>query len=101
MQPAAARDGEGILSEIKSQVELACLGVAQNVQNAQTKSGVKDTYTQYWIDDLIGRARQLRKNRPERTATDIQQELLAWVHAHHSDIYNPFLTLAGEYCLKS
>lgn len=79
---------------------MACLGVAQNVQIEQTKSGVKDSYTQYWIDDLIGRARHLRKAHPERLGTDIQRELLGWVNAHQSDIYNPFLTLTGESCLK-
>lgn len=82
--------------DVKSQVELACLGIAQNVQNQQTKNGVKDAYTQFWIDDLIARARILRKNHPERTPLDIQAELLTWVHEHKSEIYNPFLTLDGE-----
>jgi hypothetical protein len=81
--------------DVKFQVELACLGIAQNVQNQQTKNGVKDAYTQSWIDDLITRARLLRKNHPERTTLDIQTELLTWVHEHKTDIYNPFLTLDG------
>ena len=61
----------------------------------QTKTGIKDAYTQYWIEDLIGRARKLRKDHPERTAADIQNELLSWVDAHEGDVYNPFLTLNG------
>lgn len=81
--------------DVKSQVELACLGIAQNVQNQQTKNGIKDGYTQLWIDDLIAHARILRKDHPGRTALDIQAELLTWVHEHKSDIYNPFLTLDG------
>lgn len=79
---------------------MACLGIAQNVQNQQTKNGVKDAYTQFWIDDLIARARILRKSHPERTPLDIQAELLTWVHEHKSDIYNPFLTLDGECFLE-
>ena len=75
---------------------MACLGITQNVQNQQTENGVKDAYTQFWIDDLIARARILHKKHPERTPLDIQAELLAWVHEHKSDIYNPFLTLDGE-----
>jgi hypothetical protein len=75
---------------------LACLGVAQNVQNQQTEKGIKDSYTQFWIDDLIARARVLRKDHPEQTTADIQTELLSWVHENKSDIYNPFLTLDGE-----
>lgn len=96
IQPADTRSSEATLSDVKYQVELACLGIAQNVHNQQTKCGIKDAYTQYWIDDLIGRARTMRKDHPERAITDIQTELLVWVHAHESDIYNPFLTLSGE-----
>lgn len=84
------------MQDIKHQIELACLGIAQNVKIEQTKTGIKDAYTQYWIDDLIGRARKLRKDCPERTTTDIQNELLVWVYEHGSDIYNPFLILDGE-----
>ena len=84
--------------DVKSQVELACLGIAQNVQNQQTKNGIKDAYIQFWIDELIAHARTLRNTHPERTAADIQTELLTWVHQNESDIYNPFLMLDGE-CL--
>ena len=82
-----------MLLDVKSQVELACLGIAQNVQNQQTKNGVKDAYTQFWIDDLIACARILHKNHPERTTLDIQAELLTWVHKHENDIYNPFFNI--------
>jgi hypothetical protein len=96
VQPGVARSAEGILSDVKHQVELACLGVAQNVQNQQTKHGIKDGYTQFWIDDLITRARTLRRDHPGRTIADIQAELLTWVHENKTNIYNPFLTLDGE-----
>ena len=61
------------------------------------KNGIKDGYTQFWIDDLIARARTLRRNHPGRTTVDIQTELLTWVQQNKSDIYNPFLTLDGQY----
>jgi len=96
IQAGIACSAKGILLDVKSQVELACLGITQNVQNQQTKNGVKDVYTQFWIDDLIARAWILCKNHPERTTLDIQVELLTWVHKHKNDIYNPFLTLNGE-----
>jgi hypothetical protein len=96
LQPGVPRSTKDIHSDVEYQVELACLGVAQNVQNQQTKHGVKDGYTQFWIDNLIARARTLRKNHPERTPADIQAELLTWVHQNKKDIYNPFLTLDGE-----
>ena len=97
IQPANVRSAEETVLDVEYQVRLACLGVAQTVQNEQTKTGVKDAYTQYWIDYLIDRARTLRKENPRRTATDIQTELLTWVEEHKNKIYNPFLKLDGEY----
>ncbi len=81
---------------MEQQVRIACSGIAQNVQNLQTKTGVKDGYTQYWIDCLIERARSLRKAQPGRSVDDIQAELLTWVEEHKNEIYNPFLKLDGE-----
>ncbi|KDR66148.1 hypothetical protein GALMADRAFT_81147 [Galerina marginata CBS 339.88] len=96
-QPGNARSGAEVLSEVKSQVELACLGVAAKVDRQQTAAGIKDAYTQFWIDyyDLIERARTLKKENPRRTSSDIQKELLQWVEDHKSDIYNPYLELDG------
>jgi hypothetical protein len=96
LQPGVPRSTKDIRSDVDYQVELACLGVAQNVQNQQTKHGIKDGYTQSWIDNLIARARTLRKDHPERAPADIQTELLTSVHKNKNDIYNPFLTLDGE-----
>ena len=83
--------------DVEYQVQLACLGVAQNVQNQQTKTGIKDAYTQYWIDYLIDRACSLHKERPGQTMADIQSKLLTWVQEHKSEIYNPFLKLDGKH----
>ena len=86
---------------MEQQVRLACLGIAQNVQVLQTKTGVKDGYTQYWIDFLIDHARLLRKEQPGRKVDDIQSELLTWVEEHQNEIYNPFLKLdGGQYPIK-
>jgi hypothetical protein len=95
-KPGVPRSAEGILSDVKYQVELACLGVAQNVQHQQTKHGIKDGYTQFWIDRLIEHARILHKNHSARPPADIQAELLIWVHENKDNIYNPFLTLDGK-----
>jgi hypothetical protein len=83
--------------DVEYQVQLACLGVTQHVQHQQTKTGIKDTYTQYWINDLINRAQNLCKKHPERSTVDIQTELLTWVQEHKSGINNPFLKLDGEH----
>lgn len=68
--------------------------MASHVSNLQTETGVKDSYTQSWIEDLIDRAREL-KAQPNRKSDDaIQAELMEWVK-EHADIINPFLTLEG------
>ena len=97
LQPGVARSAKEILLEVQSQVKLACLGVAQTVQAQQTQTGIKDSYTQFWIDSPIQRARNMHRDNPVRTAVDIQTELLNWVNDNKSDIYNPFLTLDGKH----
>jgi hypothetical protein len=82
------------LTEVQEQVNLACEGIATKVATRQTDTGVKDAYTQHWIDQLIGRAREMKKD-SSRTKENITAELMAWVKEHEADIYNPFLTLKG------
>ncbi|EDR03329.1 uncharacterized protein LACBIDRAFT_307447 [Laccaria bicolor S238N-H82] len=90
-----ARSSEQTLALVESQVKTACLGVAQHVKDSQQDTGVKDGYTQYWIDVLIDRARALQKEQPQHTAIDIQNELFTWVNANKVAVYNSFLTLEG------
>ncbi|KAJ7924500.1 hypothetical protein B0H13DRAFT_1511636, partial [Mycena leptocephala] len=40
-------------AELEKQVKLACSGVMKLVKDSQTNTGVKDTYTQFWIEQLI------------------------------------------------
>ena len=75
------------------------MGNAQSVSTQQTQSGIKDAYTQYWIDHLIDRARNMQKSNPGKSKTDIQNELWSWVQEHKSDLYNPFLTLNGKHLI--
>jgi hypothetical protein len=69
--------------------------VAQTVKDLQTETGVKDAFTQYWIEQLIDRARAMQKVQPPRSPHDIQAELIAWVDANKSAIYNSFLMMPG------
>ncbi|KAJ7429669.1 hypothetical protein B0H11DRAFT_1766833 [Mycena galericulata] len=89
------RTAEETLQELHKQVELACHGVAQAVKDIQTNTGVKDAYTTYWIEDLIRRSRELKKGDPHLDSAEIVKELMDWVAANESKIYNPFLSMKG------
>ncbi|KAJ7448584.1 hypothetical protein FB451DRAFT_1053799 [Mycena latifolia] len=89
------RTAEETLQELHKQIELACLGVAQAVKDIQTNTGVKDAYTSYWIEDLIRRSRELKKGDPNLDSAEIVKELMDWVAANESKIYNPFLSMKG------
>ncbi|KAJ7778754.1 hypothetical protein DFH07DRAFT_865468 [Mycena maculata] len=61
-EPGLPRTKEYILDELGKQVKLACSGVAQPIKDTQTDTGVKDMYTQYWIEKLISRFREMKKD---------------------------------------
>lgn len=65
---------------------MACTGVAQPVIDRQSDTGVKDAYTQFWINQLIERAREMKNKEPGRAAESIMQELHHWVVDNKSKI---------------
>ncbi|KAJ6556089.1 hypothetical protein B0H19DRAFT_1210733 [Mycena capillaripes] len=89
------RTKERILEELEKQVKLACSGVAKHVTDSQTETGVKDIYTQFWIDQLIARSREMRKDHPDRSMQDVQEELIQLTVDNRDKIYSPFLTMKG------
>ncbi|OBZ74735.1 hypothetical protein A0H81_05600, partial [Grifola frondosa] len=90
-----SRTKVNVLNELQTQVALACRGVTQPIKDCQTATGMKDAYTQFWIEDLISRAREMRRTQPSQSVQEIQQELMSWVKDNDAQIYNPFLTLQG------
>ncbi|KZT20093.1 hypothetical protein NEOLEDRAFT_1076404 [Neolentinus lepideus HHB14362 ss-1] len=94
-EPQEARTARDTLAEVQAQVRMACSGVAQPVKDRQSFTGVKDLYTQPWIDQLIARARQLKAENPGRPEVEISDELMVWVIDHGNEIYNPFLQVEG------
>ncbi|KAJ7717128.1 hypothetical protein B0H16DRAFT_1433890 [Mycena metata] len=94
-EAGAPRTAADTLRELHKQVELACYGVEAAVKARQTDTGVKDAYTSHWIKDLIRRAQELKKGDPTLTSVEIVKELMDWVKANESTIYNPFLGIKG------
>ncbi|KAJ7501284.1 hypothetical protein B0H11DRAFT_2373359 [Mycena galericulata] len=94
-QAGVPRTKEVILEELEKQVKLACSGVAKHVKDSQTETGVKDVYTQFWIDQLISRFKEMRKDRPDLSVNEIQEELIQWTVDNREKIYSPFLKMKG------
>jgi hypothetical protein len=88
---------EETLGNVKDQVQVACRGVAAPVQAKQKETGVKDSYTQSWIDHLIDLSRERQKNGKGKQL--VESELMRWVNDHSSAVYNPFLTLKCKWAL--
>ncbi|KAJ7795671.1 hypothetical protein B0H14DRAFT_3114648 [Mycena olivaceomarginata] len=84
-----------IIEELQKQVKLACAGVSKPWKASQTETGVKDTYTQFWIDGLITRFQQMKKEEPNRSIEEIQEELIQWTVDNRDKLYSPFLTMKG------
>jgi cysteinyl-tRNA synthetase len=94
-QAGIPRTKEYIILELEKQVKLACSGVIKPVKDLQTDTGVKDAYTQFWIDGLISRFKEMRKDEPNRSSDEIRDELVQWTVANRDSIYSGFLTTKG------
>jgi hypothetical protein len=78
-----------------------CAGVSKPVKASQTETGVKDTYTQFWIDGLITRFQQMKKEEPDRSIEEIQEELIQWTVDNRDKLYSPFLTMKGVLAVEA
>ncbi|KAJ6597903.1 hypothetical protein B0H10DRAFT_2231848 [Mycena sp. CBHHK59/15] len=94
-EPGDSQTKENTLTELKKQVKLACGGVAKRVQELQTQTGVKDVYTQYWIEQILARATEMRREDANLSDDAITSELIQWARDNEGKLYSPFLTLKG------
>jgi hypothetical protein len=92
-QGANPRSAVGVYIRLQEQVKMACKGDGTGVGNAQTKYGVKCSYTQVYIDQILAMYKEAIKNGVSKK--DIEQELSEYVADHEADMYNPLLRLAG------
>jgi hypothetical protein len=66
-----------------------------HVEELQTQTGVKDVYTQYWIEKILVRAAEMGQQEPDVSEATIKSELIQWTHDNKEKLYSPFLTLKG------
>ncbi|EPQ51029.1 hypothetical protein GLOTRDRAFT_108312 [Gloeophyllum trabeum ATCC 11539] len=62
-KPGVPRSCTETAQVIKDQLWTACLGVQEAVDTIQTRTGVKDKITSFWIDQCIAQARSLQSDR--------------------------------------
>jgi hypothetical protein len=84
------------LNEIKKQITEVSSGVAWRVENCQTMSGIKDSYTQHWIETLINQSHALHKSRPGASIDETKAELGDWIVSQSKFMYNLFLELDSK-----
>ncbi|KAJ7807184.1 hypothetical protein B0H14DRAFT_3152637 [Mycena olivaceomarginata] len=93
----ATNDGYHTLFE--AGVPRAKAQIIEELQKQQTRESVpdrnwsQDTYTQFWIDGLITRFQQMKKEEPDRSIEEIQEELIQWTVDNRDKLYSPFLTM--------
>ncbi|TEB03984.1 hypothetical protein FA13DRAFT_1807811 [Coprinellus micaceus] len=91
--PGVLRTVQETLKEVEHQLQLASRGVALTVTTRQTETGVKDVYTQFWIEWLIQWSQEQQKCREGQSLEEIKAELMDLIESDHDSVYNPFLTL--------
>lgn len=97
LQEGEPRSKSSVLAELHRQVQLACSGVGAAVKSAQTGTGVKDTYTQVWINKLIARFQAMSADRANPKSTkEIEAELIQWTLDNEDIIYSDYLTTEGR-----
>ncbi|KAJ7223043.1 hypothetical protein GGX14DRAFT_626835 [Mycena pura] len=82
-----------ILQTVQKQIKLACEGDEAELKKTYTASGIKDKYTEYWINDILS---QFKKEVEKGASKDtVSVALKQWVKDNNDDIYSPFLTTDG------
>ena len=71
--------------------------MAKPISDTQTATGIKDAYTQHWIDDLLSRHKAMHLADPKQSTKDIELELIQWTEENINEIYSGFLTLDGMF----
>ncbi|XP_006462267.1 hypothetical protein AGABI2DRAFT_47524, partial [Agaricus bisporus var. bisporus H97] len=92
-RPGQPRSQTETLQELEKQIGAACLGVAQTVKDMQSRQGVKDGYTQHWIEKFIHCSREFQKANPEIPTPIIRGTLTNWVNNNMDLVYNSYLLL--------
>lgn len=95
-QPGIPRSSTENIACLEAQLAVASLGKAQRVKEMQSASGVKDSFTQHWIDYFLSHSRSFHKENPTVAPERIQAILQGWVSGNSGLVYNPYLQAVGK-----
>ncbi|KAF9070338.1 hypothetical protein BDP27DRAFT_1362630 [Rhodocollybia butyracea] len=91
-----ARSAEQTRNRLLMQLDAAMMGVKSVVTKMQRETGTKDKVAQYWIDILLKKSQELKREDPRRSKDDISAELKAWLAEQPGDKINPLLDIADD-----
>lgn len=94
-QEGVERTRDKTREHVEAQLRAAMTGVESAVTTLQTATGVKDRIAQHWIEQLIERARQLRKDPRNLSQEKITDELSSWLAAQTDTPFNVLLLIDG------
>jgi len=94
-QAGVLRSADETRQRLEEQLYHATYGIEKRVTDLQTKYGTKDKITQYWINILLQKAREIKANQPGRPSDSISVELRQWLSEQPGDKMNPLLTIDG------
>jgi hypothetical protein len=71
------------------------------IAELQSKSGVKDSVLNLWIERILLEARAIRQADPNITANDMERKLRSWLDRQPGDKENPLLSVPGATLVNS
>ncbi|KAK6997334.1 hypothetical protein R3P38DRAFT_2563581 [Favolaschia claudopus] len=87
------RTQNSVFETVQQQIELACEGNESELKKNYTATGVKDKYTEHWVNDILSQFKKAVESGKDKDV--VTAELKQWVKDHSDDIYSAFLTTDG------
>jgi hypothetical protein len=98
MQPGAPRTAATIRQANEEQkTEAFRRQRTTKIAELQSKSGVKDTVLNLWIEKILLEARAIRDTNPDISAAEMERQLRLWLDRQPGDKENPLLSVPGVF----
>lgn len=75
IQESVFWNAQEIPNEIQRQIRQAMYGIDKSVSDMQTALGIKDKVAQHWIEQLLAKAKELKRAQPDQPLESVVEEL--------------------------